>query len=66
MTIKTCPNCGRTRRYHDGNGLCGLFLYDGDSDALMKVPDDELRELTALDLASLVMLLRQLKDPTAE
>ncbi len=58
MPFATCPNCGRSRRYHGSGGLCGLFLYDGASAELMKVPNEELRELTNLDLASLVKLLR--------
>ncbi len=54
-----CKHCGRTKRYHDYRGNCGLFPYDGDSAALMKVPNDELRELSNLDLSELVQLCRE-------
>ncbi len=54
-----CNHCGRSKRYHDSSGMCGLHLYDGDDKALMAVPNKELRELTPLDLSSLVFLLRE-------
>ncbi len=58
-----CRRCQRSRRYHDRSGNCGLFLYDGNLKSLRLVPDDELRELTPLDLSSLVIALRRDREP---